>query len=207
MPDPIVLTAAVEGLVDEVLVRRVCSFLGAKISQVYGRQGKQHVLVRLAGYNHSARFRHWLILLDLDNDAECAPEAIAHWLPAPSPLMCLRVAVREVESWLLADSERIARFLSISPAIVPADPDSLPDPKRTLVGLAARSRRRAIREDMVPVAGSGQAVGPAYTARLIEFIQNGSSGWRPEVTAKNSQSLTRCVSSISALIRDKANDA
>lgn len=200
MPTPLAITAAVEGLADEVLVKRLCSFLGATLAQVHGRQGKQHLLTRLGGYNHSARFRPWLVLLDLDDDAECAPEIITQWLPEPSPLMCLRVAVRELEAWLLADAERIARFLSVSAAMIPADPDGLADPKRAMVELAVRSRRRSIREDMVPALGSGQPVGPAYTSRLIEFIQDAELGWRPEVAAKRSNSLERCIAGITALV-------
>src|ERR1035441_9429449 len=73
----------------------------------------------------------------------CVPEVLPRWLPAPSRLMRLRVAVRELESWLLADSERIAKFLGVAVAEIPADPDSVPDPKRLMVQLARSSRRRA----------------------------------------------------------------
>jgi hypothetical protein len=36
--------------------------------------------------------------------------SIADWLPQPAQLMCFRVAVRELESWLLADAEALAAF-------------------------------------------------------------------------------------------------
>jgi hypothetical protein len=113
--------------------------------------------------------------------------------------MRLRVAVRELEAWLLADTERIAKFLGVAVAEIPADPDSVADPKRLMVQLARSSRRRAIREDMVPNIGSGHQVGPAYTSRMIEFIQSVESGWRPNVAAGNSDSLRRCISAISNL--------
>ncbi len=200
MPNRVVITAAVEGLTDEALLKRICSFVGTSAGQVYGKCGKSYVLARLNGYNHSARFRHWVVLLDLDNDGACVPDVLPRWLPNPSRLMCLRVAVRELEAWLLADPEHLSKFLSVSAREVPASPDTIPDPKRAMVDLARKSKRRAIREDMVPHAGSGQVVGPAYTSRMIEFIQNADLGWRPNVALTNSDSLNRCVSSIAHLM-------
>lgn len=203
MPNDVVITAAVEGLTDEALLKRLCSFLGTTAGQIYGKCGKPYILARLGGYNYSARFRHWVVLLDLDNDGQCAPDVLPLWLPDPSRLMCLRVIVRELEAWLLADPMRISRFLSVAAAEVPTDPDTIPDPKRAMVELARRSRRRAIREDMVPHIGSGQPVGPAYTSRMIEFIQDSNAGWRPDVAALNSNSLQRCISAISLLLDQK----
>jgi hypothetical protein len=199
MATPVVLTAAVEGLADEVLLKRICSSVGVSVGQIYGRYGKSYILARLNGYNHSAQFRHWVVLVDLDDDGTCVPEVLPQWLPTPSRLMRLRVAVRALEAWLLADTERIAKFLAVPVAEIPADPDRVADPKRFMVQIARSSRRRAIREDMVPNIGSGQHVGPAYTSRMIEFIQSVESGWRPNVAAGNSDSLRRCISAISNL--------
>lgn len=197
--EPVVLTAAVEGVTDEVLLRRICALCGTNIGLIYGKCGKSYVVARIAGYNHSARFRHWVILLDLDQDSPCAPDAVMRWLPVPSRLMCLRVAVRELEAWLLADPERVAAFFSVPAKEIPANPDIVPDPKDFIVELARKSKRKAIREDMVPAQGSGLQVGPAYTSRIVEFIQNGDSGWRPDVAAANSDSLRRCIRAITQL--------
>lgn len=199
MATPVVLTAAVEGITDEVLLRRICVFCGTNVGPVYGRCGKSYVVARIAGYNHSAQFRHWVILLDLDHDAPCAPDAVMRWLPVPSRLMCLRVAVRELEAWILADPERVSSYFSVPGREIPANPDSVPDPKDFMVELARKSRRKAVREDMVPIGGSGQQVGPAYTSRIVEFIQNTDSGWRPDVAATNSDSLRRCITAITQL--------
>jgi hypothetical protein len=199
-PNPVVITAAVEGLVDEALLRRLCTAGGATVAQVYGRYGKSYILKRLSGYNYSARFRHWVVLLDLDDDAQCAPDAVLRWLPEPARLMRLRVAVKEAEAWLLADAERMSRFLGLPLGEMPTSPEDLEAPKRFVVELARRSRRRAIREDMVPLLGSGQAVGPAYTSRMIEFIRDVDSGWRPSVAAEHCSSLRKCIAAISHLV-------
>ena len=73
-----------------------------------------------------------------------------------------RVAVRAIEAWLLADAERLAKYLGIPRTLVPRFPDQGDHPKRTLVNLARRSRKRAIREGMTPRQGSGVQVGPEY---------------------------------------------
>jgi len=83
--------------------------------------------------------------------------------------MCLRLAVHAAESWLLADSARLAAFLGVSAARLPGDPDRLPDPKGTIVDLARHSRKPDVREDMVPRLGSSARVGPGYASRIMEF--------------------------------------
>lgn len=200
MLTPVFITAAVEGITDEALLRRICDYAGAETASVYGRNGKQHLLNRISGYNNSARYRHWVALVDLNSDADCAVAILRNWLPTPATLMCFRIAVRKLEAWILSDAERIAHFLGVSPARIPVNPDLLVDPKATVVGLAQTSRRNEIRQDMVPRPGSGQRVGPAYASRIIEFVQNTGAGWRPEVAELNSDSLRRCVAAIRRLI-------
>jgi hypothetical protein len=69
----VAITAAVEGDVDEAVVRSLIEHIQAKIRAVYGRTGKSHLQRRLSGYNQAARFSPWIVLVDLDHDAECAP--------------------------------------------------------------------------------------------------------------------------------------
>ena len=191
--DSVFITAAVEGYVDEAVARRLIEHVGGTPGPVYGRNGKPYLRQRIANYNHAARRSPWIVLVDLDHDAECAPPLCSAWLPNPSPYMCFRVAVRQVESWLLADRERLAKFLAVSTAKIPYVPEAINNPKNTVIELARQSRRREIREDMVPRPGSARAVGPAYTARLIEFVIGGERGWRPDVAARHSESLNRSL--------------
>ena len=175
-PLSIVFSATVEGTTDEAVLRRVVEHLGATLGPVYGKTGKASLLKQLHSYNQAAQFWPWIVLVDLDQDAECAPPARAQWLPDPASRMCFRIAVREVESWLLADRETLADFLGIALSRVPTIPENLDDPKAVLVNLARSSRRRDIRVDMVPRPESGRQVGPAYASRLIEYAQG---PWRP----------------------------
>ena len=194
---PIQISVAVEGLIDEAVLRRLVEQTGAQLGPVHGRNGKAQLLQRLNGYNSAARFQPWIVLVDLDQDADCAPPFRAMHLPTSAPDMCFRVAVREVEAWLMADRDALASFLSLPAARIPHQPDVEVDPKRKLVEIARLSRRRAIREGMVPRPESGRAVGPAYTSIMIEFSQ---TKWRPAVAEQTSDSLRRCRVRLQELI-------
>jgi hypothetical protein len=192
-------SGAVEGDVDEAVLRRIVDEIGGTLGSVYGKRGKASLLQRLSGFNSAARFHPWVVLADLDHDWQCAPLAREAWLSRPATSMLFRIAVREVEAWILADRQRMAQFLAVSESRVPADPEVLDDPKSTLVDIARRSRRKDIKLDLVPRLGSGAPVGAAYTSRLIEFVSNAQSGWRPRVAAQRSDSLRRCLERLEQL--------
>jgi hypothetical protein len=201
--NPVVITGAVEGDLDEAVVRRLVDHVGATPGPVHGRNGKTHLRQRLVGYNQAAHLSPWVVLVDLNHDAQCAPPLRATWLQNPARYMCFRIAVRMVEAWLLADRERLSRFLSVDPGRIPANPEAIDNPKRIMVELAQHSRRREIRDDMVPRPGSGRAVGPAYTSRLIEFVAGPLAGWRPDAAAKASDSLDRCLRCLQQLVQKR----
>jgi hypothetical protein len=100
----------------------------------------------------------------------------------------------EIESWVIADRDRLAAFLHVQAHRIPNDPDSIPQPKEFIVNLARRARRREIREDLVPRPGSTAAVGPAYNARLIEFVE---LSWNAVEAATLSPSLARAIKRLS----------
>lgn len=192
------ITLLVEGSVDEVVVRQVIEHAGLSVGRVFVKGGKQKLLGRLSNYNQAARRDRWLAVVDLDQDADCAPEFIQNVLPNPSAYMQLRVAVHAIEAWLIADRERISSYLGIPKNRVPSNPDAELDPKTTLVNLA-RGSNPAIRRDIVPREGSGGRVGRAYPSRLAQFVHN---SWRPEVAALHSDSLRRCIEALQAWRED-----
>jgi hypothetical protein len=190
MASATVISAAVEGIVDEAVARTLIRHAGAAVGDVYGKHGKAFLRQKIAGYNNAARRTPWLILVDLDQEEQCAPPLVNAWLAHPARHLCFRVAVREVEAWLMADAERLSPFLRVPRNRIPAIPETLDNPKATMVSLARRSARGAIQQDMVPRDGSGRQVGPAYASRLIEFA---STSWRPEVAAGHADSLRRTI--------------
>ena len=199
MPKAVTISGAVEGLIDEAVLRRLILWTGAIPGPVHGKHGKGFIRKQMEAYNRAARSTPWLVLIDLDHDAECPPPVLKAWLHEPARHMCFRIVVREIEAWLLADRERLAEFLSVRVALIPRDPEMLADPKHTLVAIARKSRRKVIREDMVPRPRSYREVGPAYNSRLIQFVSDERSGWRPDVAAESSESLKRCLHQLERL--------
>jgi hypothetical protein len=128
-----------------------------------------------------------LMLTDLDR-IHCAPELRRRWLSEePHPNFLFRIAVREVEAWLLADRPGVAAFLKIDASHIPKNPDNLLDAKRQLLDLANRSPR-ILRNALRPRAGSRATIGPEYNELLTDFI---AAKWSLDEAANASPSLQR----------------
>lgn len=192
------VSAAVEGLVDEAVFQRLVDHVGAEPGTIYGKSGKARILEKLSGWNNAARTSPWFVLVDLDQDYSCAPTARALWMPNPAPNLCFRIAVRAIESWLMADATSLAKFLRINSSRVSSNPEGLSNPKTEMVNLARVSTSAAVRDDMVPRTGSGRSTGPAYTSRLIEFA---NTRWRPAVAANRAQSLNGALNCLRRFVK------
>ncbi len=183
---------AVEDELSEYVLRRLLNDAqrGYEVGTVYGHGGFGYLRRNINGWNSAAKGRPFIVLTDLDK-ADCAPTLIDDWLTAPKRHnLILRVAVREVEAWLLGDQANLARHLSCRVTKMPEEPDSLPDPKRTLIDIAKESRSSATRSRLVPKKGSTAKQGPDYNACLSEFVRG---SWDPVEAAQRSASLTRTV--------------
>lgn len=119
------LQAVVKGAPDAAAVRAIASLVEVPLNTIYFRS-KPQLLKGLPGFNNAARFWPWLVVVDLDSSAPCAPTFVHKHLRQPSRYMRFRVAVREVEAWLMSDKLRMAGFLGVSPDRVPDDPEALP---------------------------------------------------------------------------------
>lgn len=162
-----------------------------------GKSGYGYIRKALTGFNAAAKFTPFLVLVDADN-RPCPPETIAEWLDGKTrhPDLICRVAIREVETWLLADSAELADFLSVSEKCIPADVTRIKDPKRYIVRLAARSSRKEIRSDIAPPPGTKGKTGPYYTQSLCSFVKD---HWRIDEAVKHSESLRRAQAAINDL--------
>ncbi len=197
MPGSPLIFAAVEGIVDEAVARRLIIEAGGIPGTVYNCEGKDSLRKRIKGYNNAAQHAPWLVLVDLDSNASCAPSLRQTWLPVPAPWLCFRIAVRQVEAWLLADAKSLAAYLGVAKRKIPDNPEALLDAKTAMVNLARFSRRRDIRQDMVPRSSSGRKVGPAYTSRLVEYVEN---HWQPARAAQHADSLRRAIHCLEQLV-------
>jgi len=153
--------------------------------------GNARLLAGVAKYAEASRvgIPH-IILTDLDNGS-CAPELLAQWrVPKLEGLMIFRVAVREVESWILADRKGISQLFGVPLSKVPQRPDECKDPKQNLLNLVRRSRSGKLKKDMLPTIGSSAAIGPLYNDVLVGFARD---TWNVEYAAKRSPSLRKAI--------------
>jgi hypothetical protein len=190
------VTIAVEGGTDEVICRRLLFDAKIDIAAVYGLKGKAYLDTKVHSYNAAARHAPWIVMRDLDSDEPCAPDLIHRLLPSPAPMMRLQIAVRTAEAWLLADAESLSAFMGIRVGAIPRDPEGLTHPKTSLVELARASRKRSIRDGIIPAQGSTAKVGPGYTACISEFA---TTYWDPRAAASHSASLSRFLNFLQAL--------
>lgn len=134
---------------------------------------------------------NFLLLTDLDT-RPCPPDLLDDWLGEtikPDTLF-LRIAVREVESWVLADRSQFASWLGVSEDIVPVAPETCLDPKADLLQLASKSRYRELREGLLPKKGAASKVGLEYNDLLCAFV---TENWRIEEASQRSPSLERAI--------------
>ena len=159
-------------------------------------QGNSYLQRRAPELNRSAAGPPYIFMFtDLDSPQSCPPQLIQSWVKAPlNSGFFLRVAVMEVESWIMADRSALAGFLSIPVHRIPSNTDDIDNPKEFLVSLARRSNRRRLRDQLVPALGATTAkVGPEYNSRFSEFVQ---VDWDLERAAAASPSLKRTLDRI-----------
>lgn len=192
-----IINLLVEGIIDEIVGRKIIEFCGFQPGVVYGQQGWHYIRKKLLGFSESAKYGNpLLVLVDfMDTELPCPP-AITGWIPQPHAQLILRAVVNEIESWLLADREAIAAYLRISVKHVPEFPEQIPDPKQTLVNLARHKSRRRLNRNLIPPQGTSGVVGPGYTTTMSEFVRN---HWDVERAAANAPSLKRCVKRLRTL--------
>jgi len=185
---------AVEDSLSEAVLRRIIeqSRQQYAIGFCYCGGGYIYLKQKIPGFNNAAKGTPFIVLADLE--AECPPSQIRSWLPVDrQPNLMFRIAVREIESWLLADRTGFAAFLGISKSLLPRNADEINDPKQRLIGLAKRSRKRARREAIVPSPNSTAKIGRGYNGELASFVRD---AWNIEEAMKNSDSLRRTVNAI-----------
>ena len=84
-------------------------------------------------------------------------------------------------------NQGFSNFTGVSLANFPLNPDIEANPKQTLINITRKSRRRTIREDIVPINENAQ-IGPNYNEQLMNYV---ASMWDIERAMGNSESLRR----------------
>ncbi len=189
------INLAVEDELGEQMLRVLLAQSGRdfQVGAVYGKRGKSYLKKSLLAFNNAAKGMAYIVFADLDNEP-CVPALIEAWFKCPivnypirrTANLLFRIAVREVESWIIADREAFAGFLGISVAKIPLQTDTIADPKAFVLGLARYCRKRDLREDLLPRPGDSRQIGPDYNGRLTEFLH---TSWRVKIAEFHSQSL------------------
>ena len=159
----------------------------------YNKKGKDNIkkiIPDLKNMNKNPNL-YIFILTDLDR-TNCAPDLVREWFPTGMKLsknIVFRVAVREVEAWLLANRDKLAEFLSIDKSNFTDNPDSLDNPKRYLLELIRKKGRKSMHKRMLP-SGGNASIGPEYNDRMCDFVIN---HWDIDIAKANSDSLQRAI--------------
>lgn len=182
---------AVEDELSEIAARRMIEAHSPfNVLSCLGKKGFGYLKANMAKFQKIARQIPCFVLTDLDQ-YPCPTALREDWKTFSMPRdFIFRIAVRSVESWLMADRKNFADFLGISIQRLPLNPDDERYPKQLLINLARKSNRRVIREDLVPKKNSTAKVGPNYNARLGEFVRE---KWIISSAQSNSQSLSRAI--------------
>lgn len=187
----IYITLAVEDQLSEVILRKILEQVDTDfyVQACLGKRGNGYLKVNINKFNNAAKTIPFLVLTDQDSACNCPPKIINSWFQtAVSQNMIFRVAVMEVEAWILAHREEFSNFLGIPENRIPNDVDAIENPKDFLVNLARKSRIKRLKDDLVPRNGSSASIGPDYNSRLSGFINN---VWDVKVAINHSDSLNR----------------
>lgn len=190
----------VEDLVQERIVFKLFSALRPELDLLnsLGGQGNSYIRLRMKGFNDVSHVLPHFIITDLDN-TPCAAELISKWIDFQmSDRLLFRIAVREVEAWLLADRKNFAKFFGVPVNKIPLHVEQLSDPKEFVINLARKSRKKGIREDIIPEGTS--KVGAGYNLRMEEFIH---FHWNFNEALQSSKSLEKAVLRIKEFLRQK----
>lgn len=185
------LYIATEDVLSEAVAARLVTEVGGGLCVAVrmGRKGNGYLRLKVLELARTARSIPVLLLTDLDRDA-CPPGLIDSWIGRRElpENMLFRVAVREIESWVLADRMGFSRYFSVPIEKMPRDPESLDDPKQVLLALIRRYGNRIVKANMLPERGTMVAIGLGYNETLMRFVQE---LWSVNRAAACAESLAR----------------
>lgn len=159
--------------------------------------GAGKLFAELPQYLQIANSLPVFLLTDLDR-LDCAPTLAQQYRPPrgwPERFL-FRIAVREVENWLLADHQGFSKFTGIPVNKLTPASESITDPKQHLLSLVHRHASSDMKARLVTRHSGGLRPGTAYNATLSEFAAH---IWQPVHAEQHSDSLKRARQRLSEL--------
>ncbi len=196
--ESIYINLVVEDELSEAVLRKMLLRSGWPyiVQNCFSNRGFGYIKRTIKGFNNGAKSIPYIVLTDLDNN-DCPMSLINAWLPVPRhPNLIFRVAVREVEAWLIADRNNLAKFFGIQLDLLPHQPEEITDPKAELIRLAGYSPHSRLREDVMPAFGSTSQQGPDYNGTMATFVRD---KWDPGDASAHSPSLRGALKALAAI--------
>jgi hypothetical protein len=134
------ITLVIEDQLQRLVARKLIEQQNTlNIARELGMTGNQYIKSNLKKFNEAADFAlPFVVLTDLDA-YDCPIALLQEWLPSkPHKRLLFRIAVREVEAWLLADRTNFAKFLGVPVSRITTEPEGIPKPKEFIFELARR---------------------------------------------------------------------
>ena len=112
---------AVEDILSAAVATKILKKFGFEIAKTIGYRGNSYLRKKAKGLNQNARKPYDVFMLtDLDSPKICPIELIQCWVKdSLNSGFFLRIAVMEVESWVMADQSAFAEFLRVPIQEVP----------------------------------------------------------------------------------------
>ena len=188
----------VEGDLEAAVAERLLSDRGHPLfpGLILNKRGQAAFWSDAPRFNQAAQHLKILGLVDLEQH-RCPSDVLRKKLKRERhPNFVLRIAVRMVESWLLADL-RLADEFSIPREKLPVHPDRERHGKKLLIELVRRYSPRSVQTGFLPGARQHGLTGYDYETRLARFV---AQKWVPADAAKRSPSLERALLAIDLIV-------
>lgn len=140
---------------------------GIYVSVRVRNQGSGYLKKNIRSFTEIAHKIPLLLITDLDR-TECPATLIDDWCGKtvlPKTFL-FRIAVREIEAWLLADRKGFSTFSGVPIDRIPNNPESLDDPKQTLLNIVKQYGKRSVKADIVSTSYSSAKIGIAGVAPI-----------------------------------------
>jgi hypothetical protein len=191
------INIAFEDILSEAVITRILSrfFPEARIARRFHGRGSGYLKLHLQAFVNGSRHIPYFVLIDSDRES-CAKKFLTTLIKDKPPRQCmLRIAVHEVESWLLADFNNLLKSLKIqSGKCFYNNTDEIERPKEYILKIIDRGAPEVIKKSLIHASCGGATQGPGYNSFMVRFAME---QWNIDAALYHSESLKRAVECIS----------